>query len=730
MVTPADNNDADAHTPTTSGGTLSNGTPTELPFESAEDGNAVTYLADPTIGGFGNAPRGLGNQYIAVRQPAGGWQQKDLQPDGRRATYYRGFSSDLSRGILVSGAEAEPRMRPLSPSAPGEGYGVLYECNLLSGCQTPEEGQAAAQYVPLYGKPANRSPAEFVATENNHHVYISDLAGASNKGAVFAGGSENFDTLLMEANDALPGIEMAQSHQLQLKVEEEMRLGEDTDHLYERDPSGLHLVDLLPENEGGQITGDATFGAPPFSGSPGINQPDFSGVISRDGSAVFWTDLGNGKIYVRLGNSRTLQVSSGSARYWTSSTDGRYAIYSESAVGQEGQEEALYRFDVVTDTREVLAPSNGSVLGVLGASGDGQRVYFVAQGALNAQAGVGGVAAPVAGQPNLYLVAGGNTFFIATLSYSDGTEVKPFKEEAQHNQLGSEYGDWTPGLGQRTAEVSASGEDIVFMSNRRLAVAGFPGGYPNEGQEEVYLYASQLRELICVSCNPDGEPPPESEAGATGLLPVSWVETILPRWLSRDGSRVFFDSASPLVPQDTNGLLDVYEWEKEGTGSCERGDGVNDGCVSLVSGGASPYESWLLSLDANGNNVFIATRAQLTSQDLNEAYDVYDARIGGVRPPVPIECEGTACQGSPAFAPVFAVAPSVTFEGIGNFPSPQEGRVSGKRRTRAQGLKGSLRKCHHRQSRQRRRICERAAKARYLRPGEHLSSFARRLEAR
>jgi hypothetical protein len=33
-----------------------------------------------------------------------------------------------------------------------------------------------------------------------------------------------------------------------------------------------------------------------------------------------------------------------------------------------------------------------------------------------------------------------------------------------------------------------------------------------------------------------------------------------------DGGRVFFNSDDGLVPQDVNGMEDVYEWEREGVG--------------------------------------------------------------------------------------------------------------------------------------------------------------------
>ena len=54
--------------------------------------------------------------------------------------------------------------------------------------------------------------------------------------------------------------------------------------------------------------------------------------------------------------------------------------------------------------------------------------------------------------------------------------------------------------------------------------------------------------------------------GASGFLPISWNDTYMQRWMTDDGNRVFFDTSVGLVPQDTNGRQDVYEWEREGTG--------------------------------------------------------------------------------------------------------------------------------------------------------------------
>ena len=177
--------------------------------------------------------------------------------------------------------------------------------------------------------------------------------------------------------------------------------------------------------------------------------------------------------------------------------------------------------------------------------------------------------------------------------------------------------------------------------------------------------------------------PPEvnvlSESGFGAFLPVSWSSTYQPEWISEDGSRVFFDSVEPLVSQDTNGKPDVYEWERDGTGSCAEARG----CVYLLSGGTSKSSSWLLGASASGDDAFIITRAQLTPEDQDEMYNVFDARVGGVQPVSPPACTGTGCQGIPATPPTFATPPSVTFSGVGNFSPPVETKAAVKPKAKA-----------------------------------------------
>jgi hypothetical protein len=273
-----------------------------------------------------------------------------------------------------------------------------------------------------------------------------------------------------------------------------------------------------------------------------------------------------------------------------------------------------------------------------------------------------------------------------------------------------EFGDWQPGLGDRTAEVTPDGRNLVFMSNESLT------GSPNNVLYEVYVYDFESNQVFCASCTQSGESPDGNTRGAAAFLPISWSSTYIPQWISEDGNRVFFDSAQSLVPRDTSGTQNVYEWEREGSGSCAAGSGVNGGCIYLLSNGVDKSASWLVGESANGDDVFIVTRAQLVPQDDNENYDLYDVRVDGAPPIPPAECSGTGCQGVPSPPPTFATPSSVTFGGVGNFtpvtPVKTVVKAKAKTLTRAQKLARALKVCKGKPGR-RQSSCEAHARKQY-----------------
>ncbi len=620
-------------------------------FEPAENGDAVAYVGEPSSpGGTGTGGLGAGNEYLSTRGPEGGWTQINLQPPGYLDATYQAFTSELSIGIIASSnlnvGSVVPVRAPLPPLASDapSGVPVIYA--------RPTSGEA---YTPLYTiSPPNRGSA-FQAYE----VAKDSFSGEE---PAYAGSSADGSRMFFEGNDALtPNAEA----------------GDGTaNNLYESFEGQLNLVNVLPGPEGISKV-NATFGS-----SSGEARPDFSNVISENGKLVFWTDMNTGDIYARESGTSTVPVSAGPARYWTATPNGRYVYYTEG--------EKLWRFDTESEARIELA--GAEVQGVIGVSNDGEYVYFVANGDLATGATMS--------EPNLYLLHGGTTSFIATLAGEDAHNMQPYP---------GGVGDLAGALGQKTAEVTPNGQALVFMSSRSLT------GYNNAGASEVYVYEYEGKELLCLSCVRTGvrpEPDEESEHGTDGLLQVSWSNTYIPHWISDEGSRVFFNSPVALVPQDTNKTQDVYEWERDGTGSCQE----SSGCIYLISDGINESASWLIGSSSSGSSVFFVSRSQLVPEDGSEVDVVYDARVSGIPPLTPPKCVGTGCQGIPSAPPVFATPSSVTFNGVGNFPppsAPTENTKTTTPQTKAQKLAKALKVCRRKPQKKKRAVCELQAKRRY-----------------
>lgn len=144
--------------------------------------------------------------------------------------------------------------------------------------------------------------------------------------------------------------------------------------------------------------------------------------------------------------------------------------------------------------------------------------------------------------------------------------------------------------------------------------------------------------------------------------------------ISPDGSRVFFETVDALVPQDTNGLSDVYEWE--------------NGRIYLISSGQGTAGSQLSGVSSNGSDVFVMTTDRLAPQDIESSTQIYDARVGGgfpYRPFIP-GCDSGQCQGPQTPAPLFGAPSSATFVGLGN-PVPAVAALVVKAKTKPKGKK-------------------------------------------
>jgi hypothetical protein len=421
-------------------------------------------------------------------------------------------------------------------------------------------------------------------------------------------------------------------------------------NLYDDRDGTLLPVNVLPN---GTPEPNASFGAPGlpdkfyFSTEP----PNLTNDISEDGRRIFWTADSTHDLYLREDDERTVQIDAsvgGEGQYWTSTPDGSKVLFTKGG--------HLYEYEV--DGAQTTDLTAGEVLNVVGTSKDLSYVYFIAAGAIapgaEAQSCEQGAAC------NLYVLHSGEPVkLLAKIAYRDKYEVPASSFDVA--------GLWTDSLANKEAQVTPDGTHLVFGSTRSLTA------YEADGREEVYVYDYADSRITCVSCDPTGSPSPHPTLGA--YLPISNTATYLQRWMSEDGNRVFFDSVQPLVPQDTNGANDVYEWERDGTNGCAK----SEGCVRMLSGGTSNEGSFLDDTSANGDDVFIGTREALVTEDENENIDIYDVRANVAPPPAAPQCTGTGCQGLPFAPPVFSTPSSVTYNGVGNFAAPRKATSKAKK---------------------------------------------------
>jgi hypothetical protein len=405
--------------------------------------------------------------------------------------------------------------------------------------------------------------------------------------------------------------------------------------IYEFDNGSLRLVSVRPNNT---PSGEAASVGTTKDGGPGGRNANVFNAVSSDGSRVFWSESipqePETNLYVRIDGEETVFIAEG-AEFVTANPEGSIAIV-------RSLEQELVEFDVDAGQATPIATS---VINVVAFSEDASKIYFVSTDALADGAD--------AGEPNLYLFEKGEPLtFIATLSSAD---------ISSQNSFG--VGEVRPS--RRSTQVTPDGGVMVFMSQANLTGYDSTDQGSGEAAAELYRYDAPNASLTCISCNPTGARPFGRELEAQGVPTGFWAAAKAPVWstqlylqraLSDDGRRAFFDSSDALVPRDTNGREDVYEWELVGLGDCTAQsaefDRSSGGCISLISGGASPVNAEFLDANADGSEVFFTTGESLLSQDPGSV-DVYVARVeGGFQPPAapPVPCEGEGCQpsGSPA----------------------------------------------------------------------------------
>jgi hypothetical protein len=686
-----------------------------LDGRAAAGGEAIMYFSQ---GSFAEPRSALLNVPYISRRGVAGWVTQSISPP---YTEYQGhalysefgeslFTDDLSHGV-VEGFET-----PLVSGQPA-GYVNLYVADIETGSYEPvtTDMPPEAEYRP-FGK-TNRDgdtlPEAVGASSDLSHVVFQF------KASLCCGASPLHTHVYEEAGGVLRQVDVPPEGG---KLEGEDNAGAAASFSWPASTgnpwravsaNGSRVVFTGGEKDAGSsapLAGQVYVRENPLSGVDGCSAAggactvEVSASEKTNGSGPGGTDPNAGKGPME-----------GTAWYRGASVDGsrvfftsRVELTNDADTGLEDSAANLYEYDFERPEGKRLSdltPENvdgAAVLGVVTASEDGSYVYFVAEGVLtNGKNGEG--REPSAGQPNLYLSHGGSVSFIAKLAPRVGGGEFPGLANAlgngygdEEDWLGEEGGtDYDFGPGQHSVRVTGDGTLLAFTSE--LGLTGYDnrpaaaGECEGERCREVYLFDAVSGRLVCLSCDVGSRPVGPSALGGHESMgagdlgePSSFY---VARNISEGGGRVFFQSADALVPQDSNGLLDVYEWERPGAGSCTESVPAfragSGGCVFPVSDVAGGSESFFMDASGNGDDVFIATADQLVPSDTDPREDVYDVRVDGGFPVTaapPVCTNADSCK--PPVSPqpgVFGVPASATFSGPGNLvpsnPVPSSSRI-------------------------------------------------------
>ena len=436
-----------------------------------------------------------------------------------------------------------------------------------------------------------------------------------------------------------------------------------TQAIYDRAPDGdLRVISIKPGNVPFGPGDEATYRA-----------------ASLDGKGVAF-EVGH-TLYLRYDNTETYEI--GDDVIFAGVAEGGNRIF----YVQEGK---LLRFDAVT--QEVTPFSTGAVTPV-NVSPDGSAAYFVSTQALTTGGNPNGEKAK-AGQQNLYLSREGDLSFVGRITERDVVGTSGATEMVDGLGLWTAAFDYKLGVTGRLAldpsRSTPDGSVLIFQSRAPLT------GFDADGHPQVFRYDSVNGELQCLSCNPaaevaTGDATLQSyQRGSFALFyPTAWIEN-----LRSDGRRVFFQSTEALVPGDTDGLQDIYEWEDQGVGSCN----LPEGCVYLISSGHSIRDDYLWAVSASGDDVFILTSDLLLPADADATVSIYDARVGGGFPPSPSpsDCQGEGCR--PQLSPGPALtSPNTPVTGTDDNVKPVRHCRKGHRKVKRHGKVRCVKK-HHRKA--------------------------------
>lgn len=373
---------------------------------------------------------------------------------------------------------------------------------------------------------------------------------------------------------------------------------------YAWDGSGLELVDANPLGSALSACGSEVSKANGMSGAG--DRVFFSVPASCNGvEKVYLKDFDTGTT-VQISASECTRGDCNAAAnvFFAGATeDGDFAFLTTTQQLTDDDRDAardLYRYNVEAEDLTLLsrAPSEvtGAVVGNVEAfpSDDGGRTYFRASGEM-----LPGESIP------------GEKLFVADAS---GVRLVGPAEFPASPQI----------------QLSADGGQALFVTNTRVLEGD------TDANGDAYLYDAEAESLIRISTGPAGGNGASSvsiDAPSPANLHAEESGNLRPYYaITAAGDRAFFQTDESLVAEDTNGVLDVYEWW--------------EGEARLITPGYQPLKSEFGGISRDGRAVAFATNATLVSADIDgDGRDIYIARLGGGFPePVTASgCDPASC---------------------------------------------------------------------------------------
>ena len=353
--------------------------------------------------------------------------------------------------------------------------------------------------------------------------------------------------------------------------------------------------------------------------------------ISRDASVVFFHYCG--VPYVRVNNSVTF---ASPGVFLSASADGSKAFFDKGGelwmalIDREPGHEAL---------SETVAVAPGVQASEVVTSDDGSHVYFTSTSVL---AGVNAERrSPQAGASNLYVydsVARQTTFIAVT-------------------------GIVREGQGDYEAQTTPDGHFLVFATDSRLTPDD------TDTAADVYRYDTQTGTLERVSVGENGhDNNGNNDAFGASIAPLKAASQdpqaitdwrLATRAISDDGSTIVFSTAEPLSVRAVNGNTNVYVWHEGRVGMISTGHSQTSDEHPVVS-------------QSGRDIFFFTTQGILPqdTDGLLDIYDARIGG-GFPEPSVPAGgCSGDTCQGPPSVPSLLGAPASATFHGLGNPVAP------------------------------------------------------------